>query len=147
MNFVFFALSLFFTLRFIWNGHDHYDPKDWGKLILKLIMAIALMIIFGLALKFMIASGLKMSIKTAKELTGLVGVSLLFIVGMKIVQVGLCSLFKGLVGFHTKYNTVKNREMISQVSSHTGPILLILSKILISLGSVLIFYGIWFGSR
>ena len=62
--------------------------------------------------------------------------------GLKVTVVLLCTIFSGIIGRHKKYNA-KNYEAISSITPVVAPGLLIVAKCLVSLGSVLMFSGLW----
>lgn len=116
-------------------------------LVLKFFLAILAMIVFGFLLKALVSAGFGMSVRTGRVLTAQVGLSLIFIVGAKLMVVGLCTLFSGLMGFHKKFNTEENYQKLASISALSGAPLLIAAKIMVSLGVIIIYYGIWFGMR
>lgn len=144
---IFFAFLVFFagSIAYLWNGKDKFDRKDWLILALKFFLAIIGTVIFGFILKAMVSAGLNISVNEGKTLTAQVGLSLVFIVGLKFLVVALCAIFSGVMGFHQQHNTKENYQILSSISNRTAPFLLVFIKIVITLASLLIYYGIWFG--
>jgi hypothetical protein len=78
----------------------------------------------------------------AGDLMEELGASLLFIWGMRFILVALCNIFGNIMDFHKKYNADNYREF-SPTTSKLAPGLFIFSKVILSLGSIVIYYGIW----
>ncbi|ADP10134.1 putative membrane protein [Erwinia sp. Ejp617] len=57
-------------------------------------------------------------------------------------MVMLCAIFNNIMSFHQKYNE-DNYDELSSISQRVSLGLLLLAKFAVSLGSVLMFYGIW----
>nr|WP_237703593.1 hypothetical protein [Erwinia sp. Ejp617] len=64
------------------------------------------------------------------------------ILGLKFFVVMLCAIFNNIMSFHQKYNE-DNYDELSSISQRVSLGLLLLAKFAVSLGSVLMFYGIW----
>ncbi len=70
------------------------------------------------------------------------GVSLVFIWGMRFMLVALCNVFGAIMDFHKKYNAENYRRFSPAINKLT-PGLFIFSKVILSLGAIVIYYGIW----
>lgn len=70
------------------------------------------------------------------------GASLFFIWGMRFILVGLCNIFGTIMDFHKKYNA-DNYRKFSPAINKLAPGLFVFSKVILSLGSIVIYYGIW----
>ncbi|MCT2387707.1 hypothetical protein [Erwinia pyrifoliae] len=64
------------------------------------------------------------------------------ILGLKFLVVMLCAIFNNIMSFHHKYNE-DNYDKLSSISQRVSPGLLLLAKFAVSLGGVLMFYGVW----
>jgi hypothetical protein len=140
-----FLLSVASSTAFIWNGKDKFVRKDWLLFAFKFFIAMAGAIVFGFMLKAMVSAGLSLSIQEGKTLTAQVCLSLVCIFGLKFLVVALCAMFSEVMGFHQQHNTKENYEVLSSISNRTAPFLLVSFKVVMTLASLLIYYGIWPG--
>ena len=107
-----------------------------------LVLVLVATVVIGFTLKWLSQSMSLFSIATAKQYSIIFSMSFLCVWGLKVTVVLLCTVFSGILRGHKSYN-VENYEKISSISRIVAPGLLIVAKSLISLGSVLMFSGLW----
>lgn len=142
MNWFFFILFLILTLVLIWNGKDLFSKKQWLKTGLMLVLVFVATVVISFIFKWLAQSFSLFSVATAKQYSIIFSMSFLCVWGLKVVVVLLCTIFSSIMGVHKTHNT-QNYEKISSVTRAVAPGLLIVAKGLVSLGSVLIFSGLW----
>lgn len=142
MNWFFFIVFLLMTLALIWNGKDFYTKKQWFKTLLMLLLVLVSTAVIGFIFKYLTQFFSLFSVATAKQYSILFSMSLLCVWGLKVVVVLLCTIFDGIMAGHKAHNS-QHYEKLSSVSRVVAPNLLIAAKGFISLGSVLIFSGLW----
>ncbi|TCW16580.1 hypothetical protein EDF73_102389 [Raoultella sp. BIGb0138] len=142
MNWFFFILFLILTLVLIWNGKDQFSKKQWFRTGLMLLLVLVATVVISFIFKYLAQSFSLFSVATAKQYSIIFSMSLLCLWGLKVVVVLLCTIFAGIMGGHKTHNA-QNYEKLSSVSRVVAPSLLIVAKGLVSLGSVLIFSGLW----
>lgn len=142
MNWFFFILFLILTLVLIWNGKDLFSKKQWLKTGLMLVLVFVATVVISFIFKWLAQSFSLFSVATAKQYSIIFSMSFLCVWGLKVVVVLLCTIFYSIMGVHKTHNT-QNYEKISSVTRAVAPGLLIVAKGLVSLGSVLIFSGLW----
>lgn len=133
---------IFITLIYIWNGKDLFNKKQWFLAGLMLVLVMVATVVIGFTLKWVAQSMSLLSVATAKQYSIIFSMSFLCVWGLKVTVVLLCTIFSGIIGSHKKYNA-KNYEAISSITPVVAPGLLIVAKCLVSLGSVLMFSGLW----
>ena len=133
---------IFITLIYIWNGKDLFNKKQWFLAGLMLVLVMVATVVIGFTLKWVAQSMSLLSVATAKQYSIIFSMSFLCVWGLKVTVVLLCTIFSGIIGRHKKYNA-KNYEAISSITPVVAPGLLIVAKCLVSLGSVLMFSGLW----
>ncbi|WP_048697749.1 hypothetical protein [Erwinia piriflorinigrans] len=137
-----FIFSLISVLFYIWNGDDFFDRKAWIKFGLMFLSVILGAFVLAFILKVVFA----LFPSVPKEIAGIFMIkfcgALTSILGLKFLVIMLCTIFNNIMSFHQKYNEHSYDE-ISSFSQRVSPGLLLLAKFAVSLGSVLIFYGIW----
>ncbi len=82
------------------------------------------------------------SCRGGKKYAIIISMSLLCVWGMRFAVALLCTLFSGVLAAHKKMN-FRNYEKISLMSRTVAPPLFVFAKLLLSLGSVLMFSGLW----
>ncbi|HBC0018339.1 TPA: hypothetical protein JG871_004269 [Enterobacter hormaechei subsp. xiangfangensis] len=142
MHWLFFILFMMWTLALIWNGKDLFSKKQWLLAGLMFVLVLVATVVIGFTLKWLAQSMSLFSVATAKHYSIIFSMSLLCVWGLKVTVVLLCTIFSGIIGRHKKYNA-KNYEAISSITPVVAPGLLIVAKCLVSLGSVLMFSGLW----
>lgn len=130
------------TVYYVWNGKDFYNNKEWAGFGKKFISVLAGIVVLAFVLKGLVLIVPGFSNGLAGDLMEEIGLSFIFILGMKFMIIMICTLFSGIVGFHEKYNA-DNYARFSPVASKLVPGMLIFAKCVVSLGSVVIYYGIW----
>lgn len=133
---------IFITLIYIWNGKDLFNKKQWFLAGLMLVLVMVATVVIGFTLKWVAQSMSLLSVATAKQYSIIFSMSFLCVWGLKVTVVLLSTIFSGIIGRHKKYNA-KNYEAISSITPVVAPGLLIVAKCLVSLGSVLMFSGLW----
>ena len=136
---VFFTLI---TLAYIWNGKDLFNKNQWFLAGLMFILVLVATVVIGFTLKWLAVSMSLFSVATAKQYSIIFSMSFLCVWGLKVTVVLLCTIFSGIIGGHKKYNA-ENYEAISSKTRVVAPGLLIVAKSVVSLGSVLMFSGLW----
>ncbi|MFB4414119.1 hypothetical protein [Pantoea sp. ANP04] len=142
MEIVAFLFFLFVTVYFIWSSKMSYGKKTLagiGKAFAGVFIAI---IAIGFVLKGLAAIIPGFTRDAAGDLMEALGASLFFIWGMRFILVGLCNLFGTIMDFHKKYNA-GNYRRFSPAINKLAPGLFVFSKVILSLGSIVIYYGIW----
>lgn len=142
MEIVAFLFFWLVTVYFIWSSKISYGKKTLagiGKAFIGIFIAI---IAIGFVLKGLAAIIPGFTKDAAGDLMEELGASLLFIWGMRFILVALCNMFGNIMDFHKKYNA-DNYKRFSPATNKLAPGLFIFSKIILSLGSVVIYYGIW----
>ncbi|HHA1913550.1 MULTISPECIES: hypothetical protein [unclassified Enterobacter] len=142
MHWFFFLLFLVWALALIWNGKDLFSKKQWLLAGLMFVLVLVTTVVIGFALKWFAQSMSLFSVATAKQYSIIFSMSFLCVWGLKITVVLLCTIFHGVIGGHKKYNA-ENHEKISSITRVVAPGLLIVAKSVVSLGSVLMFSGLW----
>jgi len=142
MEMVAFLFFLLLTVFFIWSSKISYGKRTLagiGKAFIGVFIAI---IAIGFVLKGLAAIIPGFTRDAAGDLMEALGASLFFIWGMRFILVGLCNMFGTIMDFHKKYNA-ENYRKFSPAINKLAPGLFIFSKVILSLGSVVIYYGIW----
>jgi len=142
MHWFFFLLFLVWALALIWNGKDLFSKKQWFLAGLMFVLVLLATIVIGFTLKWLAQSMSLFSVATAKHYSIIFSMSFLCVWGLKVTVVLLCTIFSGITGGHKKYNA-ENYEAISSITRVVAPCLLIVAKSVVSLGSVLMFSGLW----
>ncbi|MCM7468035.1 hypothetical protein [Enterobacter bugandensis] len=142
------GLSIFIliTLIYIWNGKDLYTKQEWRgfgiKFISVLIGAFVLVIVLVGLSKFIPL----LTRETARSLSVIIPASFMAVLLSKFFVVMLNNVFDIIMRFHKRYNTAANYSKLLSLSVKYGAKLRLVVKCLASLGCILMFYGIWFGS-
>lgn len=142
MEIVAFIFFLLVTVYFIWSSEISYGKKTLaviGKAFIGIFMAI---IAIGFVLKGLAAIIPGFTLDAAGDLMEKLGASLFFVWGVRFILVALCNLFGTIMNFHKKYNA-DNYRKFSPTTSKLAPGMFIFSKVILSLGSIVIDYGIW----
>ncbi|MFP2429077.1 hypothetical protein [Enterobacter ludwigii] len=142
MHWFFFIFFMIWTLALIWNGKDFFNKKKWLLAGVMLVLVLVATVVIGFTFKWLSQSMSLFSIATAKQYSIIFSMSFLCVWGLKVTVVVLCTVFSRIMRGHKSYN-VENYEKISSISRIVAPGLLIVAKSLISLGSVLMFSGLW----
>ncbi|MEB6114903.1 hypothetical protein [Enterobacter roggenkampii] len=142
IQWLFFILFMIWTLALIWNGKDLFSKKQWFLAGLMFILVLVATVVIGFTLKWLAQSMSLFSVATAKHYSIIFSMSFLCAWGLKVTVVLLCTIFSGITGGHKKYNA-ENYEAISSITHVVAPCLLIVAKSVVSLGSVLMFSGLW----
>ncbi|WP_338560836.1 hypothetical protein [Erwinia sp. E_sp_B04_7] len=142
MNVIAFLFFLAVAVYYVWNGKDFYKKKDWVGLGKKFIAVLIGVVILAFVLKGLVEIIPGFSNNTAGDLMEKIGMSFIMVLGMKFLIVMLCAIFSRIMDFHRIYNA-KNYQKFSPLTIKVAPALLIVAKCIVSLGSVVIYYGIW----
>lgn len=142
MHWFFFILFMIWTLALIWNGKDLFNKKQWLLAGLMFVLVLVATVVIGFTLKWLAQSMSLFSVATAKHYSIILSMSFLCAWGLKVTVVLLCTLFSGIMGGHKRYNA-ENYEKLSSMTRAVAPGLLIFAKSLITLGSFLMFSGLW----
>ncbi|WP_395275021.1 hypothetical protein V1581_16080 [Enterobacter bugandensis] len=142
MHWFFFIVFMIWTLALIWNGKDLFNKKQWLLAGLMFVLVLVATVVIGFTLKWLAQSMSLFSVATAKHYSIILSMSFLCVWGLKITVVLLCTLFSGIMGGHKRYNA-ENYEKLSSMTRALAPGLLIFAKSLITLGSFLMFSGLW----
>ncbi|HDV8502247.1 TPA: hypothetical protein QIT10_000967 [Enterobacter bugandensis] len=142
MHWFFFIVFMIWTLALIWNGKDLFNKKQWLLAGLMFVQVLVATVVIGFTLKWLAQSMSLFSVATAKHYSIILSMSFLCVWGLKITVVLLCTLFSGIMGGHKRYNA-ENYEKLSSMTRAVAPGLLIFAKSLITLGSFLMFSGLW----
>ncbi|MCP1438327.1 magnesium-transporting ATPase (P-type) [Erwinia persicina] len=141
--FLFFSIS---TVAYIWSGNNTFSKKEWWMFFLKFIAVFFLTILVTLLLKGLLSVWHFSSVAIVKLWLLKFFTSCLFFLGGKLGVVGLCTIFSNIFGFHKKYNPRYYPSLLS-ISKKTSPALIVLTKCLVSFGSILALYGIWLAQQ
>ena len=133
---------MIWTLALIWNGKDLFNKKQWLLAGLMFVLVLVATVVIGFTLKWLAQSMSLFSVATAKHYSIILSMSFLCVWGLKVTVVLLCTLFSGIMGGHKRYNA-ENYEKLSSMTRAVAPGLLIFAKSLITLGSFLMFSGLW----
>ena len=142
MHWFFFILFMIWTLALIWNGKDLFNKKQWLLAGLMFVLVLVATVVIGFTLKWLAQSMSLFSVAKAKHYSIILSMSFLCVWGLKVTVVLLCTLFSGIMGGHKRYNA-ENYEKLSSMTRAVAPGLLIFAKSLITLGSFLMFSGLW----
>ncbi|WP_065421074.1 hypothetical protein [Enterobacter bugandensis] len=142
MHWFFFIVFMIWTLALIWNGKDLFNKKQWLLAGLMFVLVLVATVVIGFTLKWLAQSMSMFSVATAKHYSIILSMSFLCVWGLKVTVVLLCTLFSGIMGGHKRYNA-ENYEKLSSMTRAVAPGLLIFAKSLITLGSFLMFSGLW----
>ncbi|EHN8866192.1 hypothetical protein I4B32_003006 [Enterobacter hormaechei] len=142
IQWLFFILFMMWTLALIWNGKDLFSKKQWLLAGLMFVLVLVATVVIGFTLKWLALSMSLFSVATAKHYSIIFSMSLLCVWGLKVTVVLLCTIFSGIIRGHKKYNA-ENYEAVSSITRVIAPGLLIVAKSVVSLGSVLMFSGLW----
>lgn len=137
-----FLLFLLVTEFFIWSSKISYGRKTLAGLGKAFVGVFIAIIAIGFVLKGLAAIMPGFTRDAAGDLMEALGASLFFIWGMRFILVGLCNMFGNIMDFHKKYNA-DNYRRFSPAINKLAPGLFVFSKIILSLGSIVIYYGIW----
>ena len=133
---------MIWTLALIWNGKDLFNIKQWFLSGLMFIMVLVATVVVGFTLKWLAQSMSLFSVATAKHYSTIFSMSFLCVWGLKVTVVLLCTIFSGIMRGHEKHNEDNYGKLLS-VTRIIAPGLLIVAKSAVSLGSVLMFSGLW----
>lgn len=142
MHWFFFLFFLILTLAVIWNEKSTFDKKQWLTTGLMLVLVLLSTVVIGFFLKWLALSFLLFPVAVAKKYSIIISMSLLCVWGIRFAVALLCTLFSGVMAAHKKMN-FRNYEKISLMSRTAAPPLFVFAKLLLSLGSVLMFSGLW----
>ena len=137
-----FLLFLLVTEFFIWSSKISYGRKTLAGLGKAFVGVFIAIIAIGFVLKGLAAIMPGFTRDAAGDLMEALGASLFFIWGMRFILVGLCNIFGNIMDFHKKYNA-DNYRRFSPAINKLAPGLFVFLKVILSLGSILIYYGIW----
>lgn len=137
-----FLLFLLVTEFFIWSSKISYGRKTLAGLGKAFVGVFIAIIAIGFVLKGLAAIMPGFTRDAAGDLMEALGSSLFFIWGMRFILVGLCNIFGNIMDFHKKYNA-DNYRRFSPAINKLAPGLFVFSKVILSLGSIVIYYGIW----
>ncbi|HDR2621991.1 TPA: hypothetical protein QCI71_002885 [Enterobacter chuandaensis] len=133
---------IFVTLAYIWNGKDSFSKKQWFLAGLMFVLVLVGTVVIGFTLKWIAQSMSLFSVAKAKQYSIILSMSFLCVWGLKVTVVLLCTILSRITGWHKRYN-IENYEKISAVTRVVAPGLLIVAKSAVSLGSILMFSGLW----
>ncbi|MBJ6387421.1 hypothetical protein JJQ34_22010 [Enterobacter cloacae] len=142
MHLFFFVIFMIWTLALIWNGKDLFNIKQWFLSGLMFMMVLVATVVVGFTLKWLAQSMSLFSVATAKHYSTIFSMSFLCVWGLKVTVVLLCTIFSGVMRGHEKHNEDNYGKLLS-VTRIIAPGLLIAAKSAVSLGSVLMFSGLW----
>lgn len=142
MNWLFFFSFLILTLALIWNDNNLFNKKQWISMGLMLGLVLLSTAGIGFLLKWLALTFSIFPVAVAKHYSIILSMSLLCVWGMKFTVVLLCTIFSGVMAGHKKYNA-PNYEKISRVTHTVASPLFIFARLLLSLGCVLMFSGLW----
>ncbi|MDH2701310.1 hypothetical protein [Enterobacter bugandensis] len=142
MHLFFFFIFMIWTLALIWKGKDLFNKKQWFLAGVMFVLVLAVTVVIGFTLKWLALSMSLFSVATAKHYSIIFSMSFLCVWGLKVTVVLLCTILHGVIAGHKKYNA-ENYEAISSITRIVAPCLLIVAKSVVSLGSVLMFSGLW----
>ncbi|WP_258525226.1 hypothetical protein [Enterobacter hormaechei] len=142
MHLFFFVIFMIWTLALIWNGKDLFNIKQWFLSGLMFMMVLVATVVVGFTLKWLAQSMSLFSVATAKHYSTIFSMSFLCVWGLKVTVVLLCTIFSGVMRGHEKHNEDNYGKLLS-VTRIIAPGLLIVAKSAVSLGSVLMFSGLW----
>lgn len=142
MHLFFFVIFMIWTLALIWNGKDLFNIKQWFLSGLMFMMVLVATVVVGFTLKWLAQSMSLFSVATAKHYSTIFSMSFLCVWGLKVTVVLLCTIFSGVMRGHEKHNEENYGKLLS-VTRIIAPGLLIVTKSAVSLGSVLMFSGLW----
>ena len=142
MHWLFFILFMIWTQTLVWNVKDLFNKKQWFLAGLMFVLVLVATVVIGFTLKWFAQSMSLLSVATAKQYSIIFSMSFLCVWGLKVTVVLLCTIFSGIIRGHKKYNA-ENYEAVSSITRVIAPGLLIVAKSVVSLGSVLMFSGLW----
>lgn len=137
-----FLLFLLVTEFFIWSSKISYGRKTLAGLGKAFVGVFIAIIAIGFVLKGLAAIMPGFTRDAAGDLMEALGASLFFIWGVRFILVGLCNMFGNIMDLHKKYNA-DNYRRFSPAINKLAPGLFVFSKVILSLGSIVIYYGIW----
>lgn len=142
MHLFFFFIFMIWTLALIWNGKDLFNKKQWFLAGVMFVLVLVATVVIGFMLKWLAQSMSLFSVATAKQYSIIFSMSFLCVWGLKVTVVLLGTIFSGIIGGHRKCNA-EHYEAVSSITRVIAPGLLIVAKSVVSLGSVLMFSGLW----
>lgn len=134
---------LVITLYFVWHGKIPYGKKSLANVGKGFIGVFVGIFALGFFLKFLVAIIPGFTNDAAGDLMEEIGASFIVVWGMRFLIVALSTIFGGIMDFHREHN-FENYKKFSPFTSKLAPGLLIFAKSVVSLGAVLMLYGIWF---
>lgn len=143
MNVVFFLVFLILSMAYLWNGDDIFNKKKWLRLGFYFILIFIATMAIAFLLRVLIFLGLDMSVHHAKALASAFSLSFMAIIMLKFVVVMLNFIFSRILGFHKRHNA-DNFDRLSFFTERFPKGFLTPFKVLLSIGGVLVYYGIWF---
>ncbi|ELY2514582.1 hypothetical protein SMZ82_003272 [Cronobacter malonaticus] len=144
MSFTAFIVFVILALYVIWRKKTPARKKQWVYTILKLLAVYIVATILSLLFYslenyfFVIPQG------AGDHYTGVALLSLATLCGVYFINVGLPSLFSGIMRFHKAYNK-DNYDKLKNIAFNTSTALLLSLRVILSLSVVIIYYGIWLG--
>lgn len=142
MKWLAFLIFLILTLKYIWDGKDFYNEKEWVRFRLRFVIFYAGVFLLALLTKVFLTIIPIANYASVKDFLLKFSISFLAILSAKLLVLLLCFIFSRIMNLHKIYNK-GHYESLSRQANKFSKGLLILAKILVSLGSVIVFYGIW----
>ncbi|CCK09305.1 hypothetical protein PU707_004065 [Cronobacter sakazakii] len=142
---MFFLGFLFFqacALYIIWKGPTSFTKKQWLFFVLKLVGIFLLTLVSGSVFYTLAAVWGIISFDAAEHYNGLVFMSFSSLWGVQFIMVGLSTKFTLMMKFHEKYNQA-NYPAIKNMTRHFTSGSSLVLRVMLSLGSALIYYGVW----
>ena len=134
---------LFVTLYCVWRDKISYGENSLANAGKGLIGVFIGIVVLGGFLKFLVAIIPGFTNDAAGDLMEEIGASFIVVWGARFIIVAISDIFRRIMDFHKKYN-FKNYKKFSPITNILAPSLLIFAKCIVSLGAVLMLYGIWF---
>lgn len=144
MSFTAFVIFVILALYVIWRKKAPVRKRQWLYAILKMLaiyIAATILSLLFYSLEnyfYVIPQG------AGDYYTGVALLSLATLCGVHFINVGLPSLFNGIMRFHKAYNK-DNYDKLKNIAVNTSPSLLLSLRAILSLSVIIIYYGIWLG--
>lgn len=141
-----FILFVIVASIYIWSGKDVFSKKECLSFLVRFLAVLVSAFFLALLLvgvsKYLHLIGRE----SARALSVIIPASVMTVLISKLFVIMLFAIFRFIMRFHHRYNTAENYSKLSSFGDLYAARLHVLAKSIASVGSVLMFYGIWFGS-
>ncbi|AFK01398.1 hypothetical protein SMC37_003422 [Cronobacter sakazakii] len=142
MSYLVFAVFVLMALYVIWKSKLPSGKKGWLYFVLKMVGIYVITMVLASILFILENYFFVIPYGAAERYTGISFLSLATLWGIQFLMRLFLSLFGGMLKFHEKYNS-DNYEKIKGFTNSLSPSPLLVLRLFLSVGAILIYYGIW----